>query len=315
VQQALHAIIDSVKDHCLDRHGTDKPDYRFYNGRQFAGIELRDNWLRLAFFKKLGVVHTNLPRLEPNEEWYSFSVDPSSPESVNEAIASIKQIARRALVRVLDRTLSEWLDSVASNWDSTVDEVAAKIGWDEIINRMKAYPLVSATLSAPELSIEAFAEAIGECWVLGQQQDRIRFRRFVEQESRSTSAVKRLISDFPDDDGKAADRIDAFIEEATALGIATDKGNPDWAGAALLASVILTSLYPDRFIDFRRRRWENMARTLGYRSRTRSSRKSPTPFPLPRESLRHDRLPVVQGRRRGSAAARARGPAGAPRLS
>lgn len=60
-----------------------------------------------------------------------------------------------------------------------------------------------------------------------------------------------------------ADQIDLFVKEGVKIGFYGKGGKPrDWSGAALLASVLLTSLYPDQFVDFRRDRWKALAKNF-----------------------------------------------------
>jgi len=64
-------------------------------------------------------------------------------------------------------------------------------------------------------------------------------------------AIQELIDEFPEDGSGAVNRINTFVEHAVDIAYVTPTGSADRAGAALLCSVILTSLYPGRFVDLR----------------------------------------------------------------
>ncbi|WP_155937433.1 AAA family ATPase, partial [Methanoculleus sp. MH98A] len=136
----------------------------------------------------------------------------------------------------------------------------------EIENRRTFYPQLKQVLSRQELDIDEVKEIIKNCWAATARIEFIRFTRFTEKErgKLAVQTIQTLIEDFPQDDAKAATRIDAFIDEAVRLGYKDKNDSPDRAGAAALCSVLLTSLFPDRFVDFKQRRWKKFARTLGY---------------------------------------------------
>ncbi len=90
----------------------------------------------------------------------------------------------------------------------------------------------------------------------------MRFNRFVKH-SRAPETIIGFIKDFSDD-ADAIERIDDFVEKAIKLGISKKPKGSDKAGAAQLASLILTSLYPNKFVDFRKNRWVRLAINLKY---------------------------------------------------
>jgi hypothetical protein len=93
--------------------------------------------------------------------------------------------------------------------------------------------------------------------------DAIHLNNFLA-DRRSQAAVVNLVKNFPKADDDAANRIDDFVESATNIAYYKPQGGKDYAGAALLASVMLTSLEPDRFVDFRQKRWVEFAEAFNY---------------------------------------------------
>jgi hypothetical protein len=107
-------------------------------------------------------------------------------------------------------------------------------------------------------------EAARPCWVLGHRIDATRFNEFVGDADAAADAIQKLIAQFPEDDEEAIQRISDSLNRIARLGYVKPSGFLDLAGAAQLVSVILTSVYPKRFVDFRHGRWDSLANTLGY---------------------------------------------------
>jgi hypothetical protein len=90
----------------------------------------------------------------------------------------------------------------------------------------------------------------------------IRLSQFFKS-SRASDIVTALLNDFPDDDVAAALRIEEFIRNAAPFGYEVH-GKINRPSAALLASVLLTAVFPAKFVDFKMRRWKAFAAGLGY---------------------------------------------------
>lgn len=144
------------------------------------------------------------------------------------------------------------------------DEVPSNMPTDEIANRLENYPLLSSVLNSPVLDLSELGKVARECWALGGRYDLIRFGEFINKGKSAVDAIEALIRDFPNDDKEAIKRVDSFVERAVLLGYSKPSGSADWAGAALLTSVLLTSLYPKRFADFRQSRWNGFAKRFDY---------------------------------------------------
>jgi hypothetical protein len=164
----------------------------------------------------------------------------------------------------VDKNLKEWLERLATEWDLPVEQVAFNVGDDEIANRVQNYPKVATALAASPFDLLQFSNAVRNCWVMAGRFDIIRFNAFVSNGRQSTTAILQLTENFPESDENAGKRIEEFLESAVLLGFLTPTGSFDWAGAASLSSLILTSLYPSRFVDFRRERWKRFSEAFGY---------------------------------------------------
>lgn len=164
----------------------------------------------------------------------------------------------------VNKNFREWLEELAAKWNLPIEGVAFNIGDEEITNRVQNYPKVATALAASPFDLRQFANAVRNCWVMTGQYDGIRFNAFVSDSNGATTAIRRLVENFPEDDENASKRIEEFLESAVILGFSTPADSFDWAGAASLASLMLTSLYPVRFVDYRRERWKRYAETFGY---------------------------------------------------
>jgi hypothetical protein len=163
----------------------------------------------------------------------------------------------------IDNAFRNWLTPLAERWGMPIEQVALSIGADEVHNRLIQYPLLHQTLLRSDFSLDEFEKIAHSCWALGGRFNLIRFNSFIGNGTSAKNCIQRLIKNFPETDEDIRQRIDAFIEQAVELGYKSPTGS-DWAGAGLLASVILTAVYPDQFVDFRAERWRKYAILLHY---------------------------------------------------
>jgi hypothetical protein len=168
------------------------------------------------------------------------------------------------VIQYLDKQIQSWLRELAADWGCLIDEVPSNMPTDEVANRLENYPLLSPVLNSPVLDLSEFGKLAHKCWALGGRYDLIQFGEFIGKRELAVDAIDELIRDFPNHDEEAIKRIDSFVERAVQLGYLKPSGSADWAGAALLTSVLLTSLYPKRFVDFRQSRWIRFAKRFAY---------------------------------------------------
>jgi len=166
--------------------------------------------------------------------------------------------------RDLDTRFSQLLEAIAKRENTTVEMLGKTFASDEMENRRTFYPQLKQVLLRQELDIEEFREVIKNCWAVRGKFEPIHFKKFTEDGKAAIQAIRELSKDFPQDDAEAAARIDAFIEETVRLGYKDKKGSPNRSGAAALCSVLLTSLFPSKFVDFKQGRWRKFAQTLDY---------------------------------------------------
>lgn len=166
----------------------------------------------------------------------------------------------------IDRNIQKWLNRLAKDWNTTIEQVALLIDKDyqEIPNRERYYPKIAALLKSPEWQISQLAEIARKCYVLGDRFDGIRFNRFVNDGQQAEEAIHELVNEFPINEIEIVERINGFIATAVKIGYSTPEKTFDWAGAGCLASLFLSAMWPDRFVDFRQNRWAEFARLLGY---------------------------------------------------
>lgn len=155
----------------------------------------------------------------------------------------------------LDYKFLQWLSKIANDWGISVEDFADQLARNEIEDREKSYSKISLILSQSNFDLDSLLEVAQESWPLGGRFVLIRLSEFLKNQQRSKRIIQKLIKNFPETDNGAIKRIDDFIEDAVSNGYVNAKNMPDRSGAALLSSVILTSLFPDRFVDFRISRW------------------------------------------------------------
>jgi len=156
----------------------------------------------------------------------------------------------------LDGKFLQWLNKIGDKQGLTLDEVADRLARNEIEDREKYFPQFNHIFSQSKYDINLFSELAKQSWPLGQRFDIIRLSGFLNNPKISEKIIKKLLVNFPESDREAIIRINEFIEDTVVNGYVNEKNRPDRAGAGLLASVILTSVFPERFVDFRTNRWE-----------------------------------------------------------
>jgi hypothetical protein len=166
----------------------------------------------------------------------------------------------------INQNLQKWLDSLANDWNTTTQQAILLIDKDhqEIPNRALYYPKISALLKTSDWKGYKLAEIARNCYVLGNRFDAIRFNNFINTGLEAETVIHELIDDFPVQDEKIAPRIDNFIAKAVKIAYTDPQKNFDFAGAACLSSLLLSALYPERFVDFRQKRWFEFATQLDY---------------------------------------------------
>jgi len=166
--------------------------------------------------------------------------------------------------RDLEEEFFQWLTARATDYNTTINGLRAKLALEEIENRREYYLQLQHLLRSSELNLTEFKRIVRECWAVGARSDQIEFVTFVYDEKAATSAIHTLIKNFPENDAEAAARIDDFIDEAVRLGYKNAKDVPDRSAAAAFCSVLLTSVFPERFVDFRQGRWIKFSKELKY---------------------------------------------------
>lgn len=157
----------------------------------------------------------------------------------------------------LDVGLFDLLRGLASSENCTVEEAVSHIvvpldqQETEFTNRAKVLPKISAVLAKRPVSCVELQNVCPQLWVLKNGNEATRRSAFLKN-SKAPEAIEALIDqragieDMP--------RIDTFVEQAVACGY-TDPAGTGAADATQFASVLLSALYPDRYVDYRDNRW------------------------------------------------------------
>jgi len=163
---------------------------------------------------------------------------------------------------ILNKKFSNWINKLSNDWNLPIEFVVSSLGNEEIENRLNTYPQLKEVLQKSDFSIENFSDIISQCWAYGGRYENIRFKG-VEKDV-SKNLIQTLINDFPNNNKDIIERISGFIESIVINGYVNENQKPDRSGAGLLCSVILTSCFPDKFVDFRQSRWKTLANIMEY---------------------------------------------------
>lgn len=168
------------------------------------------------------------------------------------------------MAETLNEEIILWLGRWADRLRMPKSEVPLFLGKEEVANRIECYPAFGRALMQKPIDMAKVENSGRACWALQGRFEIIRYGEFVSNPD-SAAAITRLVAEFPADDAGAARRIDTFMEKCDSLGYRDRKTNnliPSSAG--LLASTMLTAVFPKRFVDYRQTRWKGLADDLNY---------------------------------------------------
>lgn len=220
--------------------------------------------LTLDYVKDKGVLSEKIDSLAEYRAFLSkvqSSVGDDYPALSREAylFANKLPVSAERIAAGFDRLMS---DQAAKN-NITVQQVAKRLAEvpdsgakeNEVLNRRRVLPKIREVLAKAPFDMDALKKSLADLWVLGQGQDATRWSNFLKCDV-APQAIRDLL-----DEGSGIDaiaRIDTFVDAATANGYTKPNGTPDAPGAAQFASVLLSAVYPDRFVDYRDSRWNKI---------------------------------------------------------
>ena len=171
----------------------------------------------------------------------------------------------------INKLFENWITSVAEDWGVQKSVVPQELGIIEIENRARWYPLLQTELLKSKVDFNRVSEILVKCIAISHRTERIRLRKFLENKRSAASQITRLVSNRSRTPQEWIRDIDQFLIKAGAAGFCQPDGKPDRSGAALLASVLLTSVSPDQFVDFRQNRWLDLAEEFELETVARSA--------------------------------------------
>lgn len=124
-------------------------------------------------------------------------------------------------------------------------------GQNEVTNRIKWQGELARLLEKKKFSEEDLEQALAKLWVLQGRMDIVRRRAYFKS-GKVLVDIQALLAD--GDEIDMPRHIDQFVDAAITHGYKPEKGQ-DRTLPAQLASVLLSARYPDRFVDFRKQRW------------------------------------------------------------
>lgn len=135
--------------------------------------------------------------------------------------------------------------------------------WNEVLSRSKDYIELKRLIRNKNLDLEAIAEWCNNFYVLkGFIGTKIQVQNFFKKDkTKARELIRKLIGENPPD----ANKINLFIKESVQLAFHDKKMRAKQDNAALFASVLLTAVFPDNFVDFRQNRWNYMAKIFKLR--------------------------------------------------
>ena len=190
------------------------------------------------------------------------------PSSLSTDFVSLSMQAYKATVMFdvpvekLDQGLLSLLQKSAETNHTTLESFADMLlrrnldsGENEIKNRINILSKMQNSLKRSEIEVNEIQKISSKLWVLSNGTDSMRRNAFLK-----SNVAFDAISNLLDDSSglPSIEQIDEFIEIAIKNGYQGKAGKPDRPGAAQFASVLLTSKFPNSFVDFRENRWNKL---------------------------------------------------------
>lgn len=160
----------------------------------------------------------------------------------------------------LDTGLINLLMDLSSSEHCTVEEAVEKISSShekqetEASNRIEYLPKIASILLSKPISCAELQSVSNKLWVLKNGNEATRRTTFLKHPNAS-EIIQALVDENSGIEELA--RIETFVENAVACGY-TDPNGTGEADAAQFASVLLSSLFPDRYVDYRDSRWTKL---------------------------------------------------------
>lgn len=166
--------------------------------------------------------------------------------------------------RISYETITEnWLNKYATSLGIDPLKLAYHLGYSETENRKLFYPQIQLALTKNPIDYDAFIIAANNSWSLSERFFQMKFTLFNSKQREATILIQNLIMNFPKEDDLVVERIDKFIDGAVKIAFTNKNGSKDYSGAALLASVILSAIFKNRFVDYRYQRWQKFSSLFG----------------------------------------------------
>ncbi len=171
-------------------------------------------------------------------------------------IGSYKSFAKE------NTTFSGLLAEIATNRKQTIEALVDDINKAEINEREEIYPKIRKILMKEEINKDDFDIILK--LLPASKWDKISLKGVFSDPNFYNDVISELTHNFPLDDERAIIKINDVINNILRLASNTHDNKLGKSQAGLFCSQILTTLYPDRFVDFRQERWKSLAEKLGY---------------------------------------------------
>ncbi len=162
--------------------------------------------------------------------------------------------------------LRRFLEELASQEDCDLALAAKSLvdhKWGEVAERVKCYGNLREILREGPPDAEGFVQCIkehGKSLLGGFSGTHAQVNEFLNSPE-LPDALQIILTDDRSPPNEAA--INEFVDEAVRLGFHNKQGQPHRSTAGLLTSMILTSVFPHDFIEYRPKHWKWIAKHFG----------------------------------------------------
>jgi hypothetical protein len=148
--------------------------------------------------------------------------------------------------------------------DKTLDRIFIKYFTDEerkddvkkeMDNRIRHLEAIRELITQKTINIEKLQVEFNSLWPLMENHDK-QYRKDFFKSLNAQILVENFINDILVNDSDAM--IDKFIKDLVAAGYRPQKHRPNDSIVLQFTSVILSAIFPDKYVDFRQSRWNNL---------------------------------------------------------
>jgi len=205
-------------------------------------------------------------KVDPSKNWYQKNLCDFTFFSGKQDIERFRNdpywAERYGTSAEIEKSLGEFLDQTKKLKGLSSRQAAAQYivkgeDWGEVANRQRAFEEIAILLANPDIDMPALKRCLHASKILPPHSS---FGSMMNDFFNASGAKKWLSQFDPSIIFSDAEELDKLVEQLVDLGFKDRDGNKKLSEAAFFLSIILSSVYPQDFMEFRHSRLSKLAR-------------------------------------------------------